>query len=285
MQKSSSSALARQLTGVITMPASWQAQCSVAACLAILQHRDKVVAGLQPECGRASHQRRNPPIPLRVGQAHAAVDDRQRVGIARHAGDKAGSKIKHRRFSPLGRPIRRRPRAPPRRSAHSRCSGTDGRSSKSRNARLVRLRVLAQEAVERHQDAGGAEAALQRVMAPERLLQTPRAGRPTARGLRRCGSRSRRPARRASGRRAPACRRSATVQAPHTPCSQPTWVPVAPSWWRRKSVSSMRGSASPATARPLSVKRTGCRRPALRRGIAAPPRTRSRPSMRTRSRR
>ena len=31
MQKSSSSALARQLTGVITMPASWQAQCSVAA--------------------------------------------------------------------------------------------------------------------------------------------------------------------------------------------------------------------------------------------------------------
>ena len=31
MQKSISSALARQLTGVMTMPANWQAQCSVAA--------------------------------------------------------------------------------------------------------------------------------------------------------------------------------------------------------------------------------------------------------------
>src|SRR5579863_6767385 len=31
MQKSSSSSLTRQLTGVMTMPASWQAQCNVAA--------------------------------------------------------------------------------------------------------------------------------------------------------------------------------------------------------------------------------------------------------------
>ena len=37
------------------------------------------------------------------------------------------------------------------------------------------------------------------------------------------------------------------------PCSQPTWVPVAPSAWRRKSDSSMRGSASAASLRPLSV--------------------------------
>ena len=36
---------------------------------------------------------------------------------------------------------------------------------------LIRLLVLAQEAVERHQDAGGAEAALQRVVALERRLQ------------------------------------------------------------------------------------------------------------------
>ena len=57
------------------------------------------------------------------------------------------------------------------------------------------------------------------------------------------------------------------VQAPHTPCSQPTWVPVAPSSWRRKSVSSMRGSASPSTARPLSVRRTRWRCSALRRGM------------------
>src|SRR5665213_272565 len=39
------------------------------------------------------------------------------------------------------------------------------------NALLIRSLVLAQEAVERHQDAGGAEAALQRVMALERRLQ------------------------------------------------------------------------------------------------------------------
>ena len=44
-----------------------------------------------------------------------------------------------------------------------------------------------------------------------------------------------------------------TVQQPQTPCSQPTWVPVAPSEWRRKSLSSMRGSASAETLRPLSV--------------------------------
>ena len=45
-----------------------------------------------------------------------------------------------------------------------------------------------------------------------------------------------------------------TVQAPHTPCSQPTWVPVIPSVWRRKSVSNMRGSASASTGRPLRTK-------------------------------
>ena len=31
------------------------------------------------------------------------------------------------------------------------------------------------------------------------------------------------------------------MQQPQTPCSQPTWVPVAPSEWRRKSESSVRG--------------------------------------------
>ena len=36
-----------------------------------------------------------------------------------------------------------------------------------------------------------------------------------------------------------------TVQAPQTPCSQPTCVPVSPSVWRRKSDSSVRGSAIP----------------------------------------
>src|SRR4029077_4437857 len=47
-----------------------------------------------------------------------------------------------------------------------------------------------------------------------------------------------------------------TVQQPQTPCSHPTCVPVAPSTWRRKSLSSMRGSACPEVLRPLSVRLT-----------------------------
>ena len=35
-----------------------------------------------------------------------------------------------------------------------------------------------------------------------------------------------------------------TVQAPQTPCSHPTWVPVSPASWRMKSESSSRGSTS-----------------------------------------
>ena len=41
---------------------------------------------------------------------------------------------------------------------------------------------------------------------------------------------------------------SRTVQAPQTPCSQPTCVPVSPSAWRRKSESSSRGSTALAHA-------------------------------------
>ena len=44
---------------------------------------------------------------------------------------------------------------------------------------------------------------------------------------------------------------TSTVQAPQTPCSQPTWVPVRPRSWRRKSASDVR------TRRPCV--RSGCR--------------------------
>src|SRR5215469_3219876 len=44
------------------------------------------------------------------------------------------------------------------------------------------------------------------------------------------------------------------VQQPQTPCSQPTCVPVSPSSWRRKSLKSKRGSASPETSLPLTVR-------------------------------
>ncbi len=49
---------------------------------------------------------------------------------------------------------------------------------------------------------------------------------------------------------------TSTVQAPQAPCSQPTCVPVSPSPWRRKSESSVRGSARPTCSRPLTRRRT-----------------------------
>src|SRR5437763_2147085 len=48
---------------------------------------------------------------------------------------------------------------------------------------------------------------------------------------------------------------TSTVQAPHTPCSQPTWVPVSPRSSRRKSLSARRGSISRSTTTPLTVRR------------------------------
>src|SRR6267142_854642 len=48
---------------------------------------------------------------------------------------------------------------------------------------------------------------------------------------------------------------SSTVHAPHTPCSQPTCVPVSPRSSRRKSLSERRGSISRSTGSPLTVRR------------------------------
>src|SRR5262245_60667487 len=42
------------------------------------------------------------------------------------------------------------------------------------------------------------------------------------------------------------------VQAPETPCSQPTWVPVSRSSWRRQSAKVMRGSTSTSTCLPFT---------------------------------
>ena len=49
-----------------------------------------------------------------------------------------------------------------------------------------------------------------------------------------------------------------TVQAPHTPCSQPTWVPVSPRSWRRKSDSSRRAGTAAERRTPLTVTVTSC---------------------------
>src|SRR5438034_828004 len=46
---------------------------------------------------------------------------------------------------------------------------------------------------------------------------------------------------------------SRTVQAPHTPCSHPTCVPVRPSSWRKKSERSSRGSTARSWRTPLTL--------------------------------
>src|SRR5216684_268749 len=88
---------------------------------------------------------------------------------------------------------------------------------------LVRIGMVAQERDERHEDARRAEAALQPMGLAERRLE--RTASPS----------------------------NSTVQAPHTPCSHPTCVPVSPSSWRRKSERSSRGSTARAYRTPLTV--------------------------------
>ena len=56
---------------------------------AVLQRGDEMVAGLQPDGVEARDQRRNAPVPLRIGQPHLAVDDGERIGIAGDAAEKA----------------------------------------------------------------------------------------------------------------------------------------------------------------------------------------------------
>src|SRR3984885_4855583 len=50
-----------------------------------------------------------------------------------------------------------------------------------------------------------------------------------------------------------------TVQAPHTPCSQPTWVPASNRSWRRKSLSSSRDSTLRRYSVPFTVTLISCR--------------------------
>src|SRR5262245_10604165 len=51
---------------------------------------------------------------------------------------------------------------------------------------------------------------------------------------------------------------TSTVQAPQTPCSQPTCVPVKPNSCRRKSARLMRASTVASTRRPLIVTAMAC---------------------------
>jgi hypothetical protein len=61
----------------------------------VLQNRHEMVAGPKLQRVEARDQRRNPPVPLGIGEAHAAIDDRERVGVARDAGQEACAEIEH----------------------------------------------------------------------------------------------------------------------------------------------------------------------------------------------
>src|SRR5262249_30174903 len=63
--------------------------------VAVLQHGHEVIARLQLQLVEAFDQRRNLPVPRRIRQPHLAVDDRDRLRVARHAGEKAGAEVKH----------------------------------------------------------------------------------------------------------------------------------------------------------------------------------------------
>ena len=91
------------------MPANWQAQWIVAACQRFCRSGHEVITRLEAERVEGGNQRGNPPVPLAVGQAQIAVDDRERTGIARHARQKAGSEIKHWTWSiPVVMPLSRK---------------------------------------------------------------------------------------------------------------------------------------------------------------------------------
>ena len=102
------------------------------------------------------------------------------------------------------------------------------------------LRVVTQERDDRHQETGRAETALQGMLFHEGLLQWMQCilGAQTFNGF------DGMPVGLTANIRqertdSPSMR---IVQAPHIPCSQPTWVPVSSRSWRRKSLSSKRGS-------------------------------------------
>ena len=102
--------------------------------------------------------------------------------------------------------------------------------------RKPRFRLGEQQFLRGQQHAGRAEAALQGVALLERR-PAGRRSRPNPTRPRWSRPWRRRIAPRASGSRARSAPFTRTVQAPQTPCSQPTWLPVSTSCSRRKSTS------------------------------------------------
>src|SRR6516225_2949852 len=85
-----------------------------------------MVAGFKTEIGKRGDERRDFSEPGVVGEPYVAIDDRQRMRIARDAAEKAGAEVKH-ATAPCA--IAPPQQAPLSRSLRSRCSGTDGRKA------------------------------------------------------------------------------------------------------------------------------------------------------------
>ena len=233
-------------------------------------------AAAAPAAARAASSRRGPPRCRprpRPGRASAARDvdargcARARAGCAgrRRAAGRAvrrrrrssarpvssrGSSLRGQRAAEAGasRSCRLQPLAPraarPPRCAGSRCSGTGCPTAPRGPRASVGCGCSSRKAVMRHQDARACSSRTAGRGVREGLLQridsSPGAGaRPSTVVIScpsACTANIRHERTGAPSRR--------TVQAPQTPCSQPTCVPVRPSSWRRKSDSSRRGSTS-----------------------------------------
>src|SRR5262249_28131937 len=61
----------------------------------VLQHGHEVIARLQLQLVEAFDQRGDLAVPGRVGESHVAVDDGERLRIARHAGEETGAEVEH----------------------------------------------------------------------------------------------------------------------------------------------------------------------------------------------
>ena len=244
---------ARQFSGMMMMPANWQAQCSVpprqrfcSTVTSVAGLDAELVEGRRPATKSCAYH-------CRIGQPDGAVDDGSRSG--------SRSTLARKLLPRSSMAALPRPRAPPKRRSHDR--RVAGAAAQMAGKQCAISGSLAsgrsrRQRLERHQDPRRAEAALQSRDCSRKASCNAESRPAPAPGLRRYECPPLPPGPQARGRSGPARPSICTVQAPQTPCSQPTCVPVAPSTWRRKSLSSMRGSAWPETVRPLSVKLTRC---------------------------
>jgi hypothetical protein len=71
--------------------------CPMQACRlpAVLQRGDKMIVRLEPQRLEAGDERRDAPVPLRIGQAHLTVGDGEHIGVARNAAEKAQAQVEH----------------------------------------------------------------------------------------------------------------------------------------------------------------------------------------------